>query len=761
MHLSARWKPGTVTRVLALPTVAALAFSLLTLTGGAAAPALAESDTTHSIAGNVSLPGELAQVGGPDVTVRAVAERDASAAAAESVVSAEGEFLLSGLVPGNYALDIDVSGELANSVTGGRYGETDENPLGTLIDLTAGDVTGLEILLEAAPVPEGDTTALPEAAVGAELDPASDEPRAEGDGAAARADDEPTPMDAARRATMAALEAEVSPAERLAQAEAVRNPDDLNQLGEVADREGVAAGITIAVEPQAEEVAQFIPTTRAGVKRSISGVVTIPAAQQSWLSSVEVWLTENATGEFSWVKVDASTGAWNASVAPGQYRIQFVSYPTTANTRLTLPNWYPNTTDLAARKLIDLRTQNVTGVNAALRPAVAVEGKVALPSGFDLGRSRVYAMNSKGQALSVAFPDKATGAYSFGRLPAEPLWFQNVTYDSKYDLQMMQFLRTSGATKHVLPVGVKSKRDLAGTPAKSTISGQIQVTGGLPSSFMRAANVSQQVDGVWFPMYYSWQNFPKYTGIKLGQGTYAVEFTAKTGRDVAKGEWWNKKSSRATASRITLTGSNAATGINGTLRTGSSGQVSPFTDVKSNHKFYKEIAWMYFSKTSTGTTKGDGRYYYPSQGVSREAMAAFMYRMNAPANYTAPTKSPFVDVPKSHKFYKEISWMYTSGLSTGSKTSTGRAYLPKQGVSREAMAAFMFRQYASKDYRAPGYSVFDDVSKSHKFYREISWMYSSGLSTGSASGYKRVYKGGATVTREAMAAFLYRNALNN
>lgn len=759
MHLSARWRPGAVTRAFALTTAAALALSLLTLTGGAATPALAESDAAHSISGTVSLPAELAVTGLADVTVRAVLDGDARTAAAESEVSETGEFELTGLGSGTYALDIDATGDLADSVESGRYGATEEDPLGTQIDVTTEDVLGLEITLEsAARVLDEAPGAVDEAAAG-KSDPTPESDPAEEQPAATPAADEPTPMDAGRREVMAALEAEVAPAERLAHEAASADVTDANQLGGVADSEGGLAGLAITADAESLEVAEYAPTTRAVAKRSISGVVTIPAAQKSWLSTVEVWLREDATGAFSWVKVNASTGAWSASVDPGQYQIQFVSYPSTVDTRLTLPNWYPNKTSSTERKLIDLRAQNATGVNAALRPAVAAAGKVTLPSGFDLGRSRVYALNGKGEAIDVAYPDKSTGAYSFYRLPSEPLWFQNVTYDSKYELQMMQFLRTGGATKHVLPVGVKSTRNLAGTAAKSTISGQINVTGGLPSSFMRAANISQKVDGVWFPVYYTWQNFAKYTGIKLGQGTYAVEFTAKTGRDVAKGEWWNKKSTRATANLVSLTGSNSATGITGTLRTGSSGQVSPFKDVKSNHKFYKEIAWMYFSKTSTGTKKSDGRYYYPSQGVSREAMAAFMYRMNAPANYKAPAKSPFVDVPKTHKFYKEIAWMYTSGLSTGSKSPSGRVYLPKQGVSREAMAAFMFRQYAPKNYRAPGYSMFDDVKSGHKFYKEISWMYSSGLSTGSMSGYKRVYKGGSTVTREAMAAFLYRNAL--
>ena len=117
---------------------------------------------------------------------------------------------------------------------------------------------------------------------------------------------------------------------------------------------------------------------------------------------------------------------------------------------------------------------------------------------------------------------------------------------------------------------------------------------------------------------------------------------------------------------------------------------------------------------------------------------------------------PFRDVPTNHKFYKEIAWMYEQGISTGSKTSAGREYRPKSGVSREAMAAFLFRLRAPVTAPKPKTAPFADVGTGHKFAREIAWMKSSKLSTGSKIGGRIVYQPGTTVSREAMAAFLYR-----
>ncbi|WP_200332395.1 FG-GAP-like repeat-containing protein [Leucobacter sp. L43] len=185
---------------------------------------------------------------------------------------------------------------------------------------------------------------------------------------------------------------------------------------------------------------------------------------------------------------------------------------------------------------------------------------------------------------------------------------------------------------------------------------------------------------------------------------------------------------------------------------------SPFADVSTTHKFYREIAWMHTSGMSTGVKQATGKpKYLANDEVSREAMAAFLFRLSAPKTYAAPKTSPFIDVPTSHKFYREIAWMYGSGLSTGIRSGSGRAFAPQSSVSREAMAAFLYRLESPKGVSAPSVSPFADVAPSHKFYREIAWMHSSGLSTGTRqpSG-KPLYKDQAGVSREAMAAFLYR-----
>jgi hypothetical protein len=115
-------------------------------------------------------------------------------------------------------------------------------------------------------------------------------------------------------------------------------------------------------------------------------------------------------------------------------------------------------------------------------------------------------------------------------------------------------------------------------------------------------------------------------------------------------------------------------------------------------------------------------------------------------------------VKPGDKFYREIAWMASEGISTGVKQANGTVkFQPKSGITREAMAAFMYRIDEGKKPAVPAVSPFADVRPGDKFYREIAWMSQSGLSTGikQPSG-KPVYAAKSNVTREAMAAFLYR-----
>ncbi|PWD51623.1 alpha/beta hydrolase [Serinibacter arcticus] len=187
--------------------------------------------------------------------------------------------------------------------------------------------------------------------------------------------------------------------------------------------------------------------------------------------------------------------------------------------------------------------------------------------------------------------------------------------------------------------------------------------------------------------------------------------------------------------------------------------VTAFVDVPLGSMFYTEIAWLAEAGISTGWELPDGtREFRPVTPIARDAMAAFLFRMKAPAGYVAPDVSPFVDVPTTSQFYTEIAWLAEEGISTGWERPDGtREYRPLDNVARDAMAAFLYRIAGSPSYEIPTVTPFWDVPTTNAFYTEIAWAASTGVSTGwQGNDGTAEYKPLNPINRDAMAAFLSR-----
>lgn len=181
--------------------------------------------------------------------------------------------------------------------------------------------------------------------------------------------------------------------------------------------------------------------------------------------------------------------------------------------------------------------------------------------------------------------------------------------------------------------------------------------------------------------------------------------------------------------------------------------VSPDAGWWNSNAFAAEITWMAASGISTGNPDGS---YRPADPVKRDAMAAFLYRAAGSPPVYAST-SPFSDVDPQNPFFKAIVWMSTSGISTGWADGTFR---PDQAITRDAMAAFLYR-FAHAAATPPTQSSFVDVDPSNPFYTQISWMATTGISTGWNTANGREYRPWDPISREAMAAFLFRYTFRN
>src|SRR5690606_35671295 len=92
-----------------------------------------------------------------------------------------------------------------------------------------------------------------------------------------------------------------------------------------------------------------------------------------------------------------------------------------------------------------------------------------------------------------------------------------------------------------------------------------------------------------------------------------------------------------------------------------------------------------------GITQGnpDGTFN-PTGNLSRQAMSAFLYRLaNGAETPPAPcSSSPYPDVPAGDQFCPYIEWMGETGIT---QTPAGDDFRPTDSLTRQAMAAFLYR----------------------------------------------------------------------
>jgi len=177
-----------------------------------------------------------------------------------------------------------------------------------------------------------------------------------------------------------------------------------------------------------------------------------------------------------------------------------------------------------------------------------------------------------------------------------------------------------------------------------------------------------------------------------------------------------------------------------------------FSDVSPSHPFFDEICWMAQVQITEGFQNGT---FAPSGPVTRQAMSAFIFRLAMSPQRDLPATAPFPDVPLTQDFVVEIAWMADADITGGFNDGTFR---PGASVSRQAMAAFMYRVAGEPEFSPsliPGENTFPDVTASHPFYKEVEWLASEGISEGYSDG---TWRPSIAISRQAMAAFLLRLA---
>ncbi|KAB8288632.1 repeat protein [Bifidobacterium ramosum] len=191
-----------------------------------------------------------------------------------------------------------------------------------------------------------------------------------------------------------------------------------------------------------------------------------------------------------------------------------------------------------------------------------------------------------------------------------------------------------------------------------------------------------------------------------------------------------------------------------------------FKDVDAKTPHADDIEWLASSGISTGWKEADGSSTFRGMSsVKRQDMAAFLYRLAASPKFDeTKVRNPFRDVTSKTPHYKEIMWLYSTGVSTGWKMTGGSyEFRGMNSVVRQDMAAFLHR-LADYEKAKPtlGKDVtFRDVTSSTPHSADIAWLAKTGVTTGwKEQDGSKTYRGMSTVKRQDMAAFLHRMKLN-
>ena len=192
-------------------------------------------------------------------------------------------------------------------------------------------------------------------------------------------------------------------------------------------------------------------------------------------------------------------------------------------------------------------------------------------------------------------------------------------------------------------------------------------------------------------------------------------------------------------------------------------EASIFSDVRDFTSHAEDIWWMLDSGISEGWLMGDGtREYRGMSPVVRQDMAAFLHRLadHEGASFDESKELEFSDVDESTPHFREVLWLAATGISEGWEEKDGtHTFRGMNEIVRQDMAAFLYRLAGSPKYEPTDEdrAYFSDVNEDTPHYREILWLYSTGVSEGwDEKDGTHTFRGMDTVKRQDMAAFLHR-----
>ena len=177
------------------------------------------------------------------------------------------------------------------------------------------------------------------------------------------------------------------------------------------------------------------------------------------------------------------------------------------------------------------------------------------------------------------------------------------------------------------------------------------------------------------------------------------------------------------------------------------GGVSGFQDVGQNDWFADAVKYVSENKLMNGTST---TAFSPNENMSRAMLATVLYRMSGE---TAEADSSFGDVSASAYYAAAVNWASSKGIVNGTGTD---AFSPNASITREQLAAMLYRYAGEPSVSADLSAYTDAVSISPYAEKAVEWCVAKGILSGKSATRLAPQD---TATRAECAAMLQRFAV--
>ena len=175
----------------------------------------------------------------------------------------------------------------------------------------------------------------------------------------------------------------------------------------------------------------------------------------------------------------------------------------------------------------------------------------------------------------------------------------------------------------------------------------------------------------------------------------------------------------------------------------------PFTDVGPGDWFLENVKYVY----EKGLMNGTGETTFSPQSTTNRAMiVTILHRLEGTP---APgAQAPFTDVPAGQYYAEAVAWAAANSIVNGTSETT---YAPLNNITREQMAAILYRYAQYKNYDVSGsadLSAFTDAASISDYaVSALQWAVDAGLINGKGNG---ILDPKGSATRAEVSAILSR-----